>query len=55
MELYDFEADWVVETEASVCLEIDGNDIWFPKYVLQENDDGTYTVPRDWAQEKGLI
>ena len=53
-QFYDFEADWVAETDKAMCLEIDGNEVWFPKSVLESNDDGSYTIPLEWAEEKGL-
>lgn len=28
---------------------------WIPKRICENNNDGTFTMPEDWAIEKGLV
>jgi hypothetical protein len=37
-------------------LVFDGaKEVWLPKSMVEENDDGTFTMPEWLAHEKGLI
>lgn len=54
--LFDFSAKIVHETEKALLLDV-GNDepIWMPKSIVENNDDGTFTVPENYAKEKEII
>lgn len=55
-ELYDFDAVIVHETEKALLLDSgDIGAIWFPKSIVVNNGDGTFTVPERYAMSKGLI
>ena len=55
-KLYDFSAVLVHETEKASLLDCgQGEPIWFPKSVTEENGDGTWTVPERWAIDKGIV
>ena len=54
--LYDFAAILKHETEKAVLLDCGLEEsVWFPKSVIQDNGDGTWTVPERFAIEKGLV
>lgn len=44
-ELYDFEAEIIHETDK----------VWFPKSILEDNGDGTFTCPEKFAIEKEIV
>lgn len=55
-ELVDFAAVKVMETDSAILLDHgDEEEAWFPKSIIEDNGDGTYTVPEWWAMEKGVI
>ena len=55
-DLFDFAAVIVHETDAATLLDVGLDDpVWFPKSVLQDNGDGTWTVPERLAVEKGIV
>ena len=44
------------ETEKGICLDCETDeDVWFPKQYVEDNGDGTYTMPESLAKEKGVI
>ena len=43
------------ETDAAWLLDIDGEELWFPKSKCDIDDDQTIAVPEWSAKEKGLI
>lgn len=51
----DFDAEIVRETEFAWLLEIYGEEIWFPKSQVEDNEDGTFAIPEWLAQERGLM
>lgn len=62
-ELVDIEADLIRETKPGVPDEgaylIDagnGDPVWVPKSLVEyDRRDGTFTMPRRIAEEKGLV
>lgn len=54
-ELVDLKGVKRGETDAAIRIVVDGVSAWIPKSVIEENDDGTFTLPESWAIEKGLI
>lgn len=55
-DLIDFAAVKVNETEAAILVDHGGDEpAWFPKSVIEDNGDGTFTVPEWWAKEKGVV
>ena len=55
-KLYDFSATVLVETDKAFRLD-DGEHepFWVPKSQVEDNDDGTFTMPEWLAKEKGII
>lgn len=43
------------ETPDAIRLVVDGKAAWLPKSVVQDNEDGTFTIPESWAIDKGLV
>ncbi len=55
-ELYDFAATRLHETEHAVMLDTGNEDpVWFAKSLLEDNGDGTFTVPVWLARKKGIV
>ena len=55
-KLHDFDAKIVHETERALLLDVGQDEpLWFPKSIIENNDDGTFTVPEDYALNKGII
>jgi len=58
MKLADIEATLVHETEGAYLLAPDGDyskKDWVPKQPVEDNGDGTYTMPEGLAIEKGFV
>jgi RNase P/RNase MRP subunit p29 len=53
--LYDFEGRVVHETEKALLLSDGTRQAWFPRSMVQDNGDGTFTVPERLAVEKGFV
>lgn len=50
------------ETDRSLLCEVDGKDVWVPKFAIHKDSDvsepghsGTLTVRQDIAEEKSLV
>lgn len=59
-KLYDFTATLLHESiyggGKAILLDCGGSkNIWFPKYLTQDNGDGTFTVPEWLAVSKGIV
>lgn len=54
-ELYDFAALVKGETEKGIKLFDGARTEWLPKKYVQNNEDGTWTIPVWLAEEKGFI
>jgi len=47
---------FIRETQKAICVEINDEHIWFPKSIVEINEDmQTITCPRDFAAEKGVL
>lgn len=54
-DLYEFEATIRRETEEALLL-FDGEiEVWLPKVYVEDNGDGTFTIPSWLAVDKGLV
>lgn len=54
--LYDFSAIKKHETDKAVLLDCGEEEaVWFPKQYLEDNGDGTWTVPEWLAEEKEIV
>ena len=51
----EIEGEVVRETERAWLIDVDGDEIWLPKSICTDNEDGTFTVPEWLAIEKGLV
>lgn len=54
-QLYDFKATKITETDKAILLDVEDKEVWFPSAVVEDNKDGTYTVPMSWAIEKEIV
>lgn len=43
------------ETDIAIRLVVDGTAAWLPKSQVEDNGDGTFTMPEWLAKDKGLI
>lgn len=55
LKLFDFTAEIKGETKAAYRLYDGSKTEWFPKSQIENNNDGTFTIPVWLAKEKGLI
>ena len=54
--IIDFAAEIRHETANAYLLDIGSEEpVWFPKSIIQNNDDGTFSVPEWMAKDKGVI
>ncbi len=53
--LVDIDATLVHETDRAVLLDTGSARAWVPKSVVEDNGDGTWTLPEPMAVEKGLV
>lgn len=54
--LFDFAATVVHQTALVVKLDVGLEEpVWFPKSIIQDNGDETWTVPENMAIDKGLV
>ncbi len=55
MNLVDVEAVLLQETDDAFLLDDqEGSREWVPRSLVEENDDGTFTMPEWLADEKGF-
>lgn len=54
-ELVDLNGVLRGETDAAFRVVIDGKSVWLPKSQVENNGDGTWTMPRWLAEEKELV
>lgn len=55
-ELFDLKAMLQHETPSAwLVLTEDGKKVWLPKSQVEDNCDGTFTLPEWLAIEKGLV
>lgn len=53
-DLVDIEATLVHQTDAAYLLYDGKTKAWIPKSAVEDNDDGTFTMPEAMAIEKGF-
>lgn len=53
--LFDLAAEKRAETERAIRLFDGTRSEWVPKSQVQDNEDGTFTMPEWLAKEKGFI
>ena len=53
--LVDLAAEIKLETEKAFLLDFGAVEAWVPKSQVQDNEDGTFTMPEWIAKDKGLI
>ena len=51
----DIDAEIVHETDKAYLLDVGGREVWVPKSQVQNNEDGTFTLPEWLAIEKELV
>lgn len=54
-ELVDLEGVVRGETENAIRLVVDGKSAWLPKSQVEDNGDGTFTMPEWLAIDKELV
>jgi hypothetical protein len=54
-ELVDIAAELRHETEKAFLVFDGAKTVWLPKSQVEQNDDGTFTMPEWLAHEKELI
>lgn len=54
-ELYDMQATIEVETDRAWLLNDGTKRVWVPKSQVEDNRDGTFTMPLWLAKDKGLV
>lgn len=54
-ELFDMAADVIAETDKAWLLNDGVSEEWVPKSQVEDNGDGTFTMPEWLAKEKGFI
>lgn len=54
-ELYDVAAQIKAETPKAFLLFDGTREEWVPKSQVEQNDDGTFTMPEWLAKDKGFI
>lgn len=53
--LFDFAGKKEHETPKAMLIDHGGDEaIWIPKSIVEDNGDGTFTVPEWYAIEKGI-
>ena len=54
-ELYDFAGQKRNETEKAFLIFDGDQEVWLPKSHVEENGDGTFTIPQWLAEEKKIV
>lgn len=52
---HQFEATEVHSTEKAILLNVEGEEVWFPRAMITWVSKGTYECSISFAKEKGLI
>ena len=62
VELCDIDANLITETKDAFCITVEDDTfikeadrIWLPKSKVENNNDGSFTLPVWLAEVKGLI
>lgn len=55
IKLIDIAADVNVETEKAYLLNDGTRTAWAPKSIVENNKDGTFTMPEWFAMDRGFI
>ena len=53
--LVDIDADLLHETDKAFLLRVDCEEVWVPKSLVEDNCDGSFTMPRWLAYKHGFI
>lgn len=54
-ELFDVAAELRHETERAFLLFDGDKEVWVPKSLVENNEDGTFTMPLWLAEKHGLV
>ena len=54
-DLVDIAAELRHETDRAFLISDGDKTVWLPKFMVEDNDDGTFAMPEWLAQEKELI
>ena len=54
-KLCDIECEIIATTEKAIRIDDGKEKHWLPKSLVEDNRDGTITLPEWLAQERGLI
>ena len=54
-DVIDIAAELRHETERAFLIFDGLKEVWVPKSLAEQNDDGTYTIKEWFAKDKGLI
>jgi hypothetical protein len=54
-KMFELRALVVKETPKAYLLDDGGREEWFPKSQVQDNGDGTFTIPMWLAIDKGVV
>jgi len=54
-DIVDIAAEKCGESEKAIKLDDGATKAWVPKSQIEENDDGTFSMPEWLANEKGFI
>lgn len=54
-ELFDLAAKVKAETDKALLLTDGTKEVWVPKSQVENNGDGTFTMPAWLAEEKGFV
>lgn len=54
-KLVDIEANLLMETEHAYRIDDGAHKVWVPKKIVENNKDGTWTMPEWLAKERELI
>lgn len=44
----------VTETEKAILFDLGHDEVWLPKSLVEDNGDGSFTIPYSVAIEKGI-
>lgn len=56
VQLVDLKLEFKFSTAKAFLVELpDGEEVWLQRSVVERNTDGTFTMPKSYAKEKGLL